>query len=91
MVFGIVQMFNYIYFIFELGFLLRQVYSIMRDLVGYVWVCINRGFVKFDGYSFFVFNFEYNLLSFDIWGIFQDEEGKIWLFIFNEVIYFKDG
>lgn len=42
----------------------------MRDLVGYVWVCINRGFVKFDGYSFFVFNFEYNLLSFDIWGIF---------------------
>lgn len=63
----------------------------MRDFVGYIWVCINRGVVKFDGYDFFVYSVEYGLLSYDIWGVFQDEEGKIWLFIYNEVLYFKDG
>lgn len=88
---GTAQTPNYIHFTPELGLPSRQVYSTMRDSVGYVWVCTNRGLAKFDGYSFSVFNLEHNLPSLDIWGTFQDEEGKIWLSTFNEVIYFKDG
>jgi signal transduction histidine kinase/DNA-binding response OmpR family regulator/ligand-binding sensor domain-containing protein len=88
---GIAQTPSYIHFTPEWGLPSRQVYSTMRDSVGYIWVCTNRGVAKFDGYDFSVYSVEHGLPSHDIWGAFQDEEGKIWLSTYNEVLYFKDG
>ncbi len=65
-----------------------HVYSLMTDRYGYLWICTEKGVVKYNGYECRVFTTADGLPTDDIWGAVEDLSGKIWLAgISNEVGY----
>lgn len=56
----------------------NEVYQIIEDKRGYIWMATNKGVSRFDGYSFEKFNTENGLGDNSILGIFADKMNNIW-------------
>lgn len=72
-----------------------RVYSLMTDKHGYLWICTEKGVVKYNGYDCRVFTTADGLPTDDVWGAVEDLSGKIWLagisgevgYIYNDKYY----
>lgn len=60
-----------------------QIYNIMVDRFGMIWVGTINGLARFDGYKFTRFYYNPNdsstLRGLNVWSIFEDSQGRIWV------------
>ncbi len=76
----------------EQGLPSTEVYDILQDRKGYIWVATDRGVARFDGYSFESFTTAEGLSNNVVFRICEGPDGKIW---FGEMpgtlSYFENG
>lgn len=56
-----------------------NVYCMLRDQYGYLWIGTDRGVVKYNGYTYKIFDEQNGLSHPDVWDFFEDRKGRIWL------------
>ncbi|CAN5309768.1 hypothetical protein BH23BAC1_BH23BAC1_48290 [soil metagenome] len=68
----------------EEGLPQSQVYDIIQDTRGFLWVCTNGGGVaRFNGRNFKVFNTQNGLVHNQVRNSMEDSKGNIWLVTYN--------
>ncbi len=81
----------YYHFNTDNGLPSNNVYSVIKDRLGYIWVATDNGIAKYNGYSFKKFTTNEGLPSNDIWKLQEDTEGRIWLLSnSSEIGYMKN-
>lgn len=61
------------------GMLSNDCYRVLQDQKGFIWVCSEKGVMKYDGYQFIPFTVEQGLPSNDVFLMEEDVFGRIWL------------
>ncbi len=61
------------------GLIQSQVYALMQDQAGYLWLGTHRGIARFDGQSFKPYGFREGLAGFFVSSLIQDQVGTIWV------------
>lgn len=60
-----------------------QVYEILTDKLGFIWIGTLNGLARFDGYEFKRYYSDPNdpnsFKGLNIWNIYQDKQGKLWI------------
>lgn len=68
-----------------------ETYYVHQDRKGFIWICTDRGVVRFDGYRYQLFNREKGLLDNVVFKIIEDYKGRIWFKSFNDQLcYFEN-
>ncbi len=67
-----------------------EVYSIIEDRSGYIWIGTDRGLVRFDGADFKVYHEQNGLSENVIFDIFEAEDSILWVLGFHQVFYSTD-
>lgn len=57
----------------------NHVYSTLVDRHGYLWICTDKGVVRYNGYEFKKFGLAEGLPNADVWQMIEDMKGRIWL------------
>jgi hypothetical protein len=66
-----------------------ECYYVFQDSKEFIWICTDKGVVKYDGYNFTTFTTENGLTNNVVFKVVEDKEGKIWfLGLGNEICYF---
>ena len=68
-----------------------EIYDILQDRKGYIWLGTEAGLVRFDGYDFKVFTTDDGLPNNDIIAIAEDSKGRIWINSIGPLGYWSDG
>ncbi len=83
--------YNFKQYSVEDGLPSSEVYEVLQDKQGFIWVCSDAGVARFDGYDFEIFTTEDGLTDNTIFHIYQDHTGRIWFTGFNKTLcYFED-
>ena len=62
-----------------------------QDKQGFIWICSEKGIVKYDGLEFKSFTIKDGLPINDIWYIKEDSKGRLWISgFFNGLYYIKN-
>lgn len=61
-----------------------RVYGMITDRLGYLWICTDKGIVKYNGYTYKQFDVSNGLVSDDVWEMLEDGKGRIWLASFAD-------
>lgn len=70
----------------------NEVYKIIEDQNGYIWMATDRGVVKYNGYEFTIFTTEDGLTDNVVFWIHEDTDGRIWFICQNRTIcFYKNG
>ncbi len=87
----IAQKINTTQYTVEDGLPSSNIYQILEDQAGFIWVATDKGLAKFNGYTFENYTIQDGLPSNDVWGLKQDKKGRIWLSTFNKITYFENN
>ena len=69
-----------------------EVYDILQDRKGFIWVSTDQGVCRFDGYQFECFGKEEGLTDPVVFYLFEDHRGWIWMATFQDQFFiYKDG
>ncbi len=69
-----------------------EVYSIIQDSAGFIWIGTDNGLARYDGKSFKVFSTKDGLPDNTVLRLNQDEDGKIWLTTLSkDIVYYHEG
>ena len=69
-----------------------EIYHIIQDSKGYLWIATNVGVSRFDGKKFENFDSENGLPENTIFEVYEDETGRIWFVGFPfQLSYFSNG
>ncbi len=69
-----------------------EVYTVLEDQEGYIWVGTDNGVARFDGYSFEVFDSDDGLGDVVVFYLIMDDEGTVWAGTYSgRIFYFKEG
>lgn len=68
-----------------------EVYDIMQDRSGYIWIATDRGVSRYDGYAFHNFSSADGLTDNTIFILTEDHTGKIWCATFNNRLCYFIG
>lgn len=60
----------------------QNVYRVMQDSRGYIWVCTDQGLARFNGERFEVFTTKDGLPSNDVFNLTEDSQGRLWVHSF---------
>lgn len=75
----------------ENGLPSNNVYSVVQDRLGYIWILTDNGILKYNGYTFKHFNTSTGLPSSDVWYLKEDSYGRMWLLSFTyDIGFIKD-
>ena len=85
------QKINTIQYNVEDGLPSSNIYQVLEDKKGYIWIATDKGLARFNGYTFQNFTIQDGLPSNDVWGIQQDKKGRLWLSTFNHITYYEDN
>ena len=70
----------------------NEVYKVIEDRQGHLWMGTDRGLVRYDGYSFDVFTTEDGLTDNVIFWIYEDYKGRLWFACLNRSLcYYENG
>lgn len=58
----------------------NEVYQIREDKDGFIWICTDRGVLRFDGENFKHFSTLDGLISNTVFDVFCDDKGRTWFF-----------
>ncbi|HLO92239.1 MAG TPA: two-component regulator propeller domain-containing protein, partial [Lentimicrobium sp.] len=68
-----------------------EVYHIMQDSRGYIWMATNMGVSRFDGRDFINYDVQNGLPENTVFEIFEDETGRLWFISFPfQLSYYKN-
>ncbi|MES2555837.1 MAG: histidine kinase [Bacteroidota bacterium] len=82
---------NFRHFSIEEGFPSSETYFVQQDKDGYIWICTDRGVVRYDGYRFKVFTKKDGLSDDVVFKTYQDPNGKLWFVTYNGLLSYWDG
>lgn len=82
---------NFVHFSIEEGFPSSETYFVQQDKHGYIWICTDRGVVRYDGYRFIVFTKKDGLMDDVVFKTYQDPTGKLWFVTYNGLLSYWDG
>jgi len=68
-----------------------QVYEVIQDDAGVIWIATDKGLSKFDGNKFENYTVKDGLPHNDIFGFAKDNDGRIWLNTLDKIGYLEDG
>ncbi len=68
-----------------------QVYDLLQDRQGYLWLATEGGLSRFNGYVFENFTTRDGLPVNDITDLKEDTKGRIWLSSFGPLAYYENG
>ena len=69
-----------------------EVYSIIQDSKGYIWLSTDAGVCRFNGRKFTCFTTADGLKDNTVFNLFEDRKGRIWMICFNgAVCYYENG
>ncbi len=72
------QQFNTFNLNIDNGLPSNHVYGIIKDHYGYLWICTEKGVVRYNGYETKLFDLSSGLPTEDVWQLFEDKKGRIW-------------
>src|ERR1044071_8627262 len=67
-----------------------EVYDLLQDKSGYLWLATDRGVFRYDGYTFQSFSTTQGLTDNTIFSLYQDYAGRIWACAFNGRLCYID-
>ncbi len=77
-------------FTFEDGLPSMEVYHVVQDTKGFIWMCTSYGVVRYNGYGFKHFTVKDGLPDNTIFDAFEDNQGRIWFTSFSgSLSYFE--
>lgn len=69
-----------------------EVYDVLQDREGFMWLATDRGIAQFDGYEFVTFSREEGLSSNVVFELYEDFKGRIWYLPNNGKLgFFENG
>lgn len=69
-----------------------HVYGMITDRLGYLWICTDKGVVRYNGYECRKFTMADGLPTNDVFELLEDQTGRIWLgAVSDEIGYLKNG
>ena len=90
--FGYAQQFQFKNYSVGEGLAQSQVYSILEDSKGYIWMGTRGGGIsRFDGFNFNTFTTKDGLISNYIWTLFEDSKQRIWIGTSNGVCVYSNN
>jgi ligand-binding sensor domain-containing protein len=82
---------NFLHFSIEQGFPSSETYFVQQDRDGYIWICTDRGVVRYDGYRFKVYTKKDGLTDDVVFKTYEDPSGKLWFVTYNGLLSYWDG
>ncbi|HLP53528.1 MAG TPA: histidine kinase [Fluviicola sp.] len=82
---------NFRHFSIEEGFPSSETYFVQQDREGYIWICTDRGVVRYDGYRFRIYTKKDGLMDDVVFKTYQDPSGKLWFVTYNGLLSYWDG
>lgn len=77
---------NFKNFTVDHGLPSNQIYEIMEDHMGFIWIATDRGIVRYDGYDFQVFTVNDGLTTNVVFHLVEDENHVIWAMGYDKKI-----
>ncbi len=79
------------HFTTEEGLSSSELYSVIQDNYGNIWLGTDRGVVRYDGYEFKTFTTQDGLTDNTVFYLHVDVSGRLWMFTYSgRVFYFQD-
>lgn len=70
----------------------NEIYHVIQDKKGFIWIATDKGVSRFDGYEFENFGLEDGLPDNTIFEIYEDYKGRIWFISFSlKLSYYYKG
>ena len=85
------QQIKFVKYTAEDGLPSSNIYQIIQDKAGFIWIGTDKGVSRFDGYNFKNFTLQDGLPNNDVWGLKEDASGRIWFATFNQLAYYDNG
>lgn len=74
------------------GLTSNETYFIYEDKNHFIWICTDKGVLRYDGYNFQKFTKKDGLLDNVVFSVFEDKKGRIWFISYNNLLcYYQDG
>lgn len=68
-----------------------EVYQIIQDSEGYVWLATDRGVCKYDGYRFTNYSRKDGLTDEVVFGFYLEENGRLWFYTYQGGLCYYEG
>ncbi|AEA44295.1 sensor histidine kinase [Fluviicola taffensis] len=68
-----------------------ETYYVHQDRKGFIWICTDRGVVKYDGYRFKVFTKKDGLVDNVVFKVMEDYKGRIWFISYNNLLCYYEN
>src|SRR4249920_2785655 len=68
-----------------------EVYSLLQDSKGYIWVSTDAGVCRFNGRSFTCFTTADGLKDNVVFHLFEDRKGRIWMICYNGAVCYYEN
>src|SRR5262245_12771385 len=69
-----------------------EVYSLLQDRKGYIWLSTDAGVCRFNGRTFTCFTTADGMKDNTVFNLLEDRKGRIWMIGYNgSVCYYDDG
>ena len=79
------------HFTTEDGLPSSEVYNILQDRKGNIWLGTDRGVTRFDGYQFRTFSYKDGLTDNTVFKLMEDKKGRVWMLTFSgKIFYFEN-
>lgn len=65
-----------------------NIYTLIEDNEGFIWIATDNGIIKFNGSKFVKFDITSKLPSNDVFNLFADKENRIWLSGYYKGLYY---
>ncbi len=68
-----------------------ETYFVYQDKKGFIWICTDRGVVRYNGYSMQVLTEKEGLPDNVVFKVYEDYKGRIWFITYNGLLSYWDG
>ncbi|TND08291.1 MAG: putative signal transduction histidine kinase [Bacteroidetes bacterium] len=68
-----------------------EIYDIIQDRSGFIWVATDRGVSRYDGYEFFNFSTQDGLTDNTVFNLQEDSKGRLWCITSNNRLCYFSG
>ncbi len=79
------------HFTTEDGLPSSEVYNVIQDRKGNIWLGTDRGVTRFDGYEFRTYSYKDGLTDNTVFKLLEDKRGRVWMLTFSgKIFYFEN-
>ena len=84
--------FHYVKYATKNGLPSSEVYEILQDREGLIWVCSDAGVARFNGYEFESFTTNDGLADNTVFHFYEDFKGRVWFLSYSsKLCYYEKG